>query len=185
MNPPASADEESTEAENHADETNLEHSYKMDTESHLPLPLYPDASLPSDSLQGPTDNNANNSDIPAQEEACIEPNFQQNSCVPPVIANQPNDEGASTSLPISSPVVHIKEEPESNPSISIDVDAPEPSLYEQLGLPDRTSGAYRVSPPPSKGSRAEWLAQITEQIKWVRGRESGLKPLKIGRVFFR
>jgi hypothetical protein len=90
----------------------------------------------------------------------------------------------------SEQTLETKEEPTPYRSPSpIDVDALPQTLYEQLGLPLRTSGAYRAIHPGFKKSqqreRDKWAGEIAEQIRWVRGRETGLKPLKVGRVLWR
>ncbi|CAG8614759.1 493_t:CDS:2, partial [Acaulospora colombiana] len=90
----------------------------------------------------------------------------------------------------SAPSCEAKEEPISYRLPSpIDVDTLPQTLYEQLGLPLRKSGAYRALHPRFKksqqGERDKWAAEIAEQIRWVRGKETGLKPLKVGRVLWR
>ncbi|KAG9040948.1 hypothetical protein FS842_002776 [Serendipita sp. 407] len=75
------------------------------------------------------------------------------------------------------------------PPDPIDVDAPPLSLYEQLGLPVRTSGSHRVIRPIFKRSdprgKERWTEQICDDIRWVRGRGEGAQPLIIGNIFWR
>ena len=84
----------------------------------------------------------------------------------------------------------IKEEPApSRPVSPIDADAPPLSLYEQLGLPSRTSGALRVPRPrfgkEEQTAKDRWSKVIANNIRWVRGRESGFLPLVVGNIFWR
>jgi hypothetical protein len=88
----------------------------------------------------------------------------------------------------SDPIV--KEEPfPSRPTSPIDVDASPLSLYDQLGLPHRTSGALRVPRPrfgkDEKAKKESWSREVAESIRWVRGREGTLPPLIIGNIFWR
>lgn len=84
----------------------------------------------------------------------------------------------------------IKEEsPSPRPESPIDVDAPPLSLYEQLGLPKRTSGALRVPRPrfgkDDRAKKEKWSKEVADSIRWVRGRETHFAPLIIGNIFWR
>jgi hypothetical protein len=84
----------------------------------------------------------------------------------------------------------VKEEPSpSRPASPIDVDASPLSLYDQLGLPNRTSGALRVPRPrfgkDENAKKESWSKEVAESIRWVRGREGTIPPLIIGNIFWR
>jgi hypothetical protein len=84
----------------------------------------------------------------------------------------------------------VKQEPIPSRSASpIDLDAPPLSLYDQLGLPNRTSGALRVPRPrfgkDETAKKESWSKEMADSIRWVRGREGINGPLIIGNVFWR
>jgi len=88
----------------------------------------------------------------------------------------------------SDPIVKEESSP-SRPASPIDVDAPPLSLYDQLGLPNRTSGALRVPRPrfgkDETAKKESWSKEVAESIRWVRGREGTLPPLIVGNIFWR
>ncbi|KAG8802053.1 hypothetical protein FRC17_006499, partial [Serendipita sp. 399] len=119
----------------------------------------------------------------------------------PLEANSPAVHGILPDALEESAASHILAEPapassqikrESSPIPlfdPIDVDAPPLSLYEELGLPGRTSGSHRVVRPVFKRSdprgKERWAEQICDEIRWVRGRGEGSRPLVIGNIFWR
>lgn len=86
----------------------------------------------------------------------------------------------------AEPQVKREPSPDRLPS-PIDVDAPPLSLYEQLGLPGRTSGSHRVPRPKFSRSqvveRSAWAEKMSNAIRWVRGNEHA--PLEMGNIFWR
>jgi len=83
----------------------------------------------------------------------------------------------------------VKEEPALSPTSPIDVDLPLPSLYDQLGLPNQTSGALRVPRPQfdrdEKEEKERWSREMVDSIRWVRGRDGSVPPLVVGKILWR
>ncbi|KIM33449.1 hypothetical protein M408DRAFT_5952 [Serendipita vermifera MAFF 305830] len=106
---------------------------------------------------------------------------------PPVSSHSAEPEKTMTP---SQPDPVIKEESPPPRSVSpIDVDAPPLSLYDQLGLPNRTSGALRVPRPrfskDEQAKKEKWSKDMADSIRWVRGRGTNLPPLIVGSIFWR
>ena len=110
--------------------------------------------------------------------------------LPAVTITQESTESQRASpmlLDVEPPIV-VKREPSPDRLPSpIDVDAPPLSLYEQLGLPERTSGSHRVPRPKysmlQTMERKAWAEERSNAIRWVRG--TAYPPLEMGSIFWR
>lgn len=120
------------------------------------------------------------------------PSSQSTPLKMPAKSIQPTLTLTPTASRFFKPLISVKREslsPPPQPPAPIDIDAPPKSLYQELGLPERTSGVYRVPYPVFKNERSvkdmkyEWTRQMTEKIRWVRGKD--VRPIVVGNVFWR